>query len=384
MNSKSMDNKFEYLFSPTNIGNLKVKNRIVRSATYELKASEGLISDEYLSFYKKLAEGGMGMIISGYGSVHSDNISDATPNIATDESIRGMNALVDTVHKYGQGCKMIFQLCHIGRQFRASNNTLLGPSPIKEPVFGNVPHEMTKGQIEECVMQFVSAIERVYRSGMDGVQLHAAHGWLLSTFLSPATNIRTDEYGGTTQNRTRILVEIIKEARKTVDPDFPILVKINANDYLEGGIEIDEAVKISKILTDCGYDALEISSCMWATTMRSRTELGWEPVMIPEARIHISKEEDEAYHRKFAAEIKAEIPDTPIILVGGNRSPRLLDEIIASGDADMVSMCRPFIREPGLVNRWMNGDERKAYCVSCNKCLDTLKERNFRCPVENP
>lgn len=362
------------------IGKIEIKNRFVRSATGERIASEdGRVTDELIEFYKVLAEGGVGLIITGVTYVHENG--KGIPNqlaIDRDDLIPGLRKLTEIVHKYGEGCKIVVQLHHSGRQSMVLDNPM-APSAVFEPTFHVKPREMTKEDIVDTVEAFVEAARRAEEARFDTIQLHAAHGYLLSQFLSPYTNKRTDEYGGTIENRVRIIEEIYKKTVENVGPDFPILIKMNVDDFLEGGINLDESMQIAEILSKMGFAAIETSGCMWEVILRTKKELGWHPAFNPEARINIDSKEKEAYHLPYAKEIKKVI-NTPLILVGGIRSLDIIENILNEGNADFIGLCRPLIREPDLPNKWLKGTgEITCECISCNGCTGSLLSGSLRC-----
>jgi 2,4-dienoyl-CoA reductase-like NADH-dependent reductase (Old Yellow Enzyme family) len=224
-------------------------------------------------------------------------------------------------------------------------------------------------EVEEIIDAYAAGIGRAQEAGFDGVQLHAAHGWLLSSFLSPRTNQREDRYGGSTENRTRIVTEIHERARKKVDEGFPILIKFNTTDFLPSGIDTGEALGIAAILAKIGFAALETSGGMWENVTRPREELGFAPVLLPESRTEIRKKDHEAYFLPAATEIKKSV-EVPIMLVGGMKSIDRIEEILEAGYVDFVSMSRPLIRQPDLPNLWLSGEgPETAACISCNACL---------------
>jgi 2,4-dienoyl-CoA reductase-like NADH-dependent reductase (Old Yellow Enzyme family) len=228
---------------------------------------------------------------------------------------------------------------------------------------------LTIEEIDEIIESFSEAIRRTREAEFDGVQLHAAHGWLLSSFLSPHTNHRTDRYGGSTEKRTRIMKEIHDRALRKAGGDFPIMVKMNTDDCFPGGIDQDEAVRIAEELARAGYSAIEASGGTWEALTRSEEELGWKPVLIPEARIGIKTRGQEAYFWETARKMKKKI-DIPIILVGGIKSIDKIEEILEEGSVDFCAMARPLIRQPDLPNRWLKGTgSDTAECKSCNSCL---------------
>jgi len=368
------------VFEPKKIGGMTIKNRLVRSATYEGMASEdGSVTDELEELYKTLAEGGVGLIITGYTYVQPSG--KAVPHqmgIDRDDLIPGLRRIAETIHEHGDDCKVAIQLVHCGRQSFILENTI-APSAVFEPVMNMMPKEMTIEEIEETTGAFAEAARRAKEAGFDAVQLHAAHGYLLSEFLSPYANRRTDEYGGSTEKRVKIFEDIYNRTIEKVGKDFPILIKMNVDDFLEGGINLNESKKIAERLSKMGFAAIETSGCMWEVLTRSKEELGWRPAMLPESRINIRSKDREAYHLPYAREIKKVI-DVPLILVGGIRSLDVIERILAEGSADFVALSRPLIRQPDLPDRWLKGiGGLTADCISCNACIGSILEGGVRC-----
>ena len=377
-----MTTQFTNLFSPITIGSMPLKNRIVRSATYEAKAdSNGKPTQRYLDFYKTLAQGGVGLIITGLTYPEEDGKLPRTIAVDHPDCLETIRRIPKAIHGIGNDCKVALQIGHTGRQLPAVvERRPVAPSPILEPFTQRMPREMEPDEIRIFIEKSAGAIGYAFQAGFDAVQIHAAHGWLLSSFLSPHTNHRNDQYGGNTENRARIMTEIIRKAKDVIAADFPVMIKMNACDFVESGINLPESLMLGKIFKESGYAALEISSCMWETITRDPSVIGWRAERIPEARKRIKTVDDEAYHRTFAGAFRQEIHGMKIILVGGLKTPRLMDEIIACGDADLISLSRPLIREPDLPNRWLAGDGERAECISCNQCLETLREENgLRC-----
>ncbi|MBW2060872.1 MAG: NADH:flavin oxidoreductase [Deltaproteobacteria bacterium] len=369
-------------FKPGNIGHLALKNRLVRSATYEAAATEkGEVTDLQVDLYRNLAQGGVGLIITGHAAVHPKGVTGHNMTQIHDDSfISGVRRIAREVHDQGVDCKVLLQLSHPGRQQPRSGLEPVAPSPVFDALFQRTPRALTVEEIDEIIECFAQGVRRAQEAGFDGVQVHAAHGWLLSSFLSPRTNQREDQYGGSIENRTRILKEIYERARKKVDKNFPILIKMNTQDFLPGGVDIDEAAKIAEALAEIGFSALETSGGMWEAITRSEEELGWKPVPIPESRVGIKTKDQEAYFLAGAMEIKKKV-DVPIILVGGIKSLDKIEEILAQGYADFCAMARPLIRQPDLPKLWLTGQgPETAECKSCNSCLPT-DEGPTRCRV---
>ena len=367
---------------PKKIGEIEIKNRFVRSATGELMNSEdGSVTDELILLYKALAEGGVGLIITGLAYVQPNGKGyPRQMGIDKDNLIPGLKKLVKIIHEHGDGCKIAIQLAHCGRQSMVLDNTI-APSAVLESFYNMMPREMTIEEIEETIEAFAEAARRAKEAGFDAVQIHAAHGYLLSGFLSSCTNRRTDEYGGNIENRIKIIEEIYKKITEWVGKDFPILIKMNVDDFLEGGINVDESKKIAEKFSKIGFAAIEISSTMWETALRTKEEIGWHTFnqQFCHSRLDIDSKEKEAYHLPYAREIKKVI-DVPLILVGGIKSLDVIEEILKEGSADFVALCRPLIREPDLPNKWLKGiGENTCQCISCNGCFGSLLSGGVRC-----
>ncbi len=375
------------LFTPKKIGNIELPNRFVQSATYENMAKEsGEVSDELIKRYEKLAKGGVGLIIPGYMCVHpTGRAYPRQIGIHADNMIPGLKILTETVHQ--EGGRIAFQLAHAGRQTtrRLIGQTPLGPSGKgRDPVNFVKPREMSEDEIMEMIKVFGAAARRAVAAGADGIQLHGAHGYLINEFLSPFFNSRTDSWGGSDENRFRFLKEIVLETQKTVPEGMPILVKLNTNDYTpKEGITPDLAVKYAGWLAALKINGLE-TSCGTANYSYMNMCRGDVPTdeflqalpwwQKPMGRLMIGRLEgkydlEEGYNLEAARMIKPVLGDTPLFLVGGMRTVAHMEEVLENNDADFISMSRPFIREPFLVNKIKDGKMDRVSCVSCNRCL---------------
>jgi len=368
------------MYTGGTIGTLSLKNRLIRSATCDYQASEnGTITPQILDIYRKLAEGGIGMIISGLMAVTSDAVGTKGQMILyNEESISEVAKLANVVHDADQDCRIIAQLCHPGRQITHEHNTAIcvGPSDVASPLLLKRATELTEDEVVVIISAFVVAIIRAQKAGFDGAQLHAAHGYLLSSFLSPYTNRRTDRFGGDVKRRACIIREIIQEARKEVN-DFPILIKLNCEDHVLGGITKDNFVELVTEIAKTGVDAIEVSGAIWDCLVRSEEELGFIPVPIPEARTRIEDPQKQSYYYKNVADLDLPVP---IILVGGHRNVELMEDILKLGPIDFLSLSRPLICEPDLPNRWLMGiGSERSGCVSCNACV--LFKEEFGCAL---
>lgn len=360
------------LFEETHIGGLTVANRLVRSATWEGMADvEGNATRRLAEYLGELARGGVGLIISGYAAVTSDGRQlPGQLGVWSDASLPGLSMIADEVHRHGG--KIVLQIVHAGGQTtsRAIGRPPRAPSAIASPQFPELPEELTPEEIDRLIASFAAAADRGRRAGFDGVQIHAAHGYLVSQFLSPATNRRDDRYGGDLAGRSHFLREIVRSIRASVGERWPVLVKLNGTDNLEGGFDTDEAVEVARMLNDEGVDAIEVSGGTPASG-------GMTPV-----RTGIDSREREAYNLPAAVRIKNAV-SCPVMVVGGFRSFELVEGVIRRGEVDFVAMSRPFIREPALPRRWQEGNETHARCISCNGCFKPgLKEGGIYCVVD--
>ncbi|MTI79584.1 MAG: NADH:flavin oxidoreductase [Firmicutes bacterium] len=345
------------LFDSTKINNIELNNRFIRSATWENKADQkGHLTDELLKVYQELAKGQVGLIITGYAFV----IKDEQPNpgmmgIYDDSFIKDYKKLTDAVHQHGS--KIVLQIAYGGTQtnYRPENRVIWGPSTVPEMATGVVAHEMTKDDINTLVKAFGDAASRAKSAGFDGVEFHGAHGYLLSQFLNPYHNQRTDEYGGDIENRARVIFETYNEIRRRVGEDYAVMIKINCRDFVEQELTFEESLYVCKELSKRGIDAIEVSGGIAAAK-----ELGAQ-------RKKINSTEKEAYFEEYAAEI-AEQVDTKVILVGGIRSLDVMDRLLSETKIDYFSMARPFLSEPDLVKHFQEKSKTKARCVSCGSC----------------
>ena len=366
------------LFQPSRIKSLELKNRFVRSATAEaMSTDDGRPTQALKELYCRLADGEVGLIITSGACIeqwanYPHTLGMKSPLFMFDDSyIAPWRDIIPAVHE--RGSKIAMQIGHLGRQDIPAlrNAPALAPSPVPIPGVSPEPREMTVPEIKDVVEKFGQASRRVKEAGFDAVQFHGAHGNLINNFMSPFTNRRTDDYGGSIANRARFTVEAVQRTRQLVGPDFPVMIKMNFNDFFQGGLEPGYAVAIAEVLEKAGIDCIEISGGTLSETKEHIAVKG------------IVKEESESYFRPYANALKQKVT-IPVMLVGGHRSPGLMAQIIESNDADFISLCRPLIREPELIKRWKNGDLAKAKCISCNQCFDNWVFHSLRCFVDEP
>jgi len=347
------------LFESTNINSMTLKSRFVRSATWEGMADEtGTCNSKMVELMRNLAKGGVGLIITGHAHVlPNGQASPFQTGIYKDDFIPGLRQVTDSVHN--EGGKIVLQIAHAGCQ---ALQRFTGTEPVGPSVFENrgktVCREITIDEINETINAFGKAAERAKIAGFDGIQIHAAHGYLFSQFLSPFYNKRTDEYGGSIENRAKPLLEAYRKIRTSVGDDYPVLLKVNSQDYVANGLNISDMVRVAVMLQNEGINAIELS----AGTIHA------DKAHVPVRAGKIDTEAKEVFYREAAIAYKEKI-NVPLMLVGGMRSYNVAEQLVHDGSTDYVSLSRPLIREPELINRWQSGDHSKATCISCNACF---------------
>ncbi|MEO5362776.1 MAG: NADH:flavin oxidoreductase [Magnetococcus sp. DMHC-8] len=357
------------LFERSVINGMVLANRLVRSATWEgMCTGEGRPTDKLVSCYRDLARGGVGLIMTGYAYVRPDGRQlPGTLGVYTDAFAGEMCRLTEAVH--AEGGRIAMQLVHAGGKADPTglDHPPLAPSGLRNAQFAVETMAMTRQDIEAVVTAFAQGARRARACGFDAVQLHGAHGYLINQFLSPLTNQRTDEYGGSVENRRRFLLEVYGAVRRAVGDDYPVMIKLNGDDFLAGGLTLAEAVAAAVALDEAGMDAIEVSGGTAASGERTP------------ARGRARSPDEEGYHRDLARQIKAAV-SCPVMVVGGFRSRAVVEQALEAGDADYIAMARPFIREPDLAARWRQGEEVTAACQSCNGCFKPgLEEGGIYC-----
>ena len=332
------------IFEAVQLNHLTTKNRLIRSATWEgLAGFDGSISDEAYDIYGEIARGGIGAVIIGFTDVSDDDhYIHGAMRLSRDDLIPKYKKLVDIIH--AEGCPVISQLA-MGAYYRKLPNGI-----VKQVE----PDNMTHDEIKHVIDMFINAAIRAEKAGCDGVQIHAAHFFFLSRFISPRVNRRDDIYGGDMMRRSRILTEILSGI-KSECPGLHVSVKINSSDFTLGGLEEDESLEICKLLAENGIDSIEVSG---------------NGTSVEGIRPHIN----EAYFLDFAANL-AENVNVPVILVGGLRSVQTMQEILDKTKIELLSLSRPLLREPDLPEKFRSGESSESKCISCNACYGSHAHR---------
>jgi len=389
------------VFETTVLSGVKLSNRIFRSGTVlGLGDGQGRPTAESIDKHVALAKGGVGGIFTEGIAVLKNGVHIGLNPLVFDskDCIADYKKMTDAVHEYNT--PIFMQVFHAGRQTRSAvtGENTIAPSALRDNFFDeDMPKAMTDSQVKEMIDKFVFAIEGAQKAGFDGAQLMAGHGYLLSEFLSAHSNQRQDQWGGSTQNRFRIIREIFVKARKRVG-HFPILIKMNAYDHQPEGMRLNESIQIAKMLENVGCDAIEVSNgCMddGLSTIRV-PELLTEPIEEYSFKLkdkpYIAKKFVSAilplvvdihqplynYNVCAAKDIKNSV-NIPVIVVGGIRDMQDINQIIRSNMADYVAMSRPFIVEPDIVNSFKAQQVDSSGCVSCGLCMLSLEQLSVEC-----
>ncbi|MBU1055080.1 MAG: NADH:flavin oxidoreductase [Proteobacteria bacterium] len=392
------------LFSQKMIGKLKLNNRIIRTASHEgLADRRGAPTEEQFNFYRAFVEGGIGMIITGYAGIMQNGKSSLyhMTMIDDDELIPAHQKMVEKLHNLGG--KIVCQIAHCGRQTLSEATgecALLAPSSIPNTFFKEVPRELSQKEIIEIISRFASAAKRVQKAGYDGVQIHGAHGYLLSTFLTRRSNKRKDKWGGSKENRFRIVAKTLKAVREEVGKDYPVLIKLNSFERWHDGIKPAECVEYARMVEKTGCcDAIEISAGSDEDSfymargyfptegilkyLRPYCKLGKiakgfiRYVIAPFNKL-IQPPFKEGYNLETAARVKQAV-SLPVITVGGMRSKAFMESAIREGKTDFVSLARPLLLEPDLANKFMKNESESAKCDNCNICFVATDTAPIQC-----
>jgi 2,4-dienoyl-CoA reductase-like NADH-dependent reductase (Old Yellow Enzyme family) len=347
------------VFSEGRIGRLRLANRLVRASTAEGASPNGRMNEAGLDIYRDLAAGGVGLILTGHMvAIAGGDAHDNQTHIHDDDQIPALRRITDTVHQTSPGCPVIAEISHAGQ---AGIVDPVVPSPIPVRPRGKEARVLSEADVEGLVTGFVAAVVRAREAGFDGVEIHAAHGYLLASFLSLRLNQRDDSWGGSPERRARIVREIVAGARARIGADYPILIKMNGNDQGSGDQAAEGFAVVAREVERAGVDSIEVSGRM-------------------PSRADIDEPDEEAYFLEFTERLEVGVP---VILTGGHRSLDRIASVLALPRIDLVGVARPVIREPDLPTRWRSGEApATAACISCNRCLRILGTEPTHCVYE--
>jgi 2,4-dienoyl-CoA reductase-like NADH-dependent reductase (Old Yellow Enzyme family) len=350
------------LFDPLTINRMQLRNRLFRSATVENLGDQGMVTDSLVSLHQELARGEVGLIITGgLFPKKAGQIVPGQLGAHADETIPGLKRLVKIVHE--NGAKVAAQLLHSGWLCvsAVTGCEAEAPSATVHPLLGVPVRELSGEEISELVDLFVEAGRRAVEAGFDAVQLHGAHSHLISSFLSPVTNKREDEWGGSPEKRSAFVRRICRGIKELAGQDYPVFVKLGLCDYHPEGKTLSEGLETARSLEVEGIDALEVSE-------------GFEEVMAH----HIREDATNPYYLQECRDARKAL-SLPLILVGGMRKVKDMQAVVDEGIADAVSMSRPFINDPHIVRKFREGVTGESECTSCNGCLEQMGMGDFRC-----
>lgn len=350
------------LFDPVHIGGMKLNNRIIRASTsMEMADENGSPTPRLLETYEELAKGGASLIVTGMAYVmKEDQLFHAALGLHSDEQIPAFQELSGVIRKHG--AKSCLQIGFAGSVcgYKVGEREIWGPSAVEHPFTKVTPKAMSNADIKTAVRAMSEAAVRARKAGFDSIELHFVHNFMLNQFLVPFFNKRTDEYGGPIENRTRIHFEIMDAVRLAVGPDFPVLAKIHGQDYLEkDGMTLEEGLFLAKGLAQRGVTALEVSGGNLIST----------PETLPIRPMIDTDPELQTYFARDAEAID-KVLDVPLILTGGNRDPKVMQNVLDTNmDVVAFGLCRAILSEPDLPNRWKADLSAEPQCVTCNECI---------------
>ena len=354
------------LFTPGNIGLLELSNRLVRSATAERMADDrGFPLPTLRTLYRDLAQGKVGLLITGHMYVNpGGKCHPEMTGIYSDELIPALTDLVQSVHD--QEGRIAVQINHGGGKcIQETVQIPISPSDQKDSIFDQSTKQMTVEEIQQTIDDFAKAAYRAKEAGVDAVQIHGAHGYLASQFLSPLTNSREDKWGGSLSNRSRFLRETCLAVREQVGPDYPVFIKFGIADGRENGLSLSEGLDTLQQFESWGLNGIEISS-------------GFSGELFSSIQKGINKPEHEGYFLPFVEQARQKT-NLPLITVGGFRTRQVMERVLLTGKADFISLCRPLIRDPKLPAHFEEGEILQSDCLSDNLCWAENKGEGISC-----
>lgn len=380
------------LFTPGKIGPITLRNRTIRSAAFEGMCPGNAPSEQLLKYHQSVAAGGIGMTTIAYSAVQQSGLSFPRQLWLKKENIEGLRKVTDAIHKEGAAASI--QIGHCGNM---SHRNICGCTPISASTGFNLysptfVRGMRKDEIEETAKSFGEGVNLAREAGFDAIELHAGHGYLISQFLSPSTNHRKDEFGGSLQNRMRFMEMSMDHVMKAAKNDIGVLVKMNMRDCCRNGMELDESIEVGKILEKCGAHALVLSSgfvssapmdvmrgAMPFKTMTHYME-GWMMPLLVKlgGRFMVpTRPFKEAYFLEDALKFR-EALNMPLCYIGGLISREKIDEVLDKG-FEFVAMARALVNEPGFVNRMMADEKARSACDHSNYCIGRMYTIDMAC-----
>ena len=394
-----MRSSFDTAYTPFRLRGLSLRNRFIKTATYEGMCRNGLPTAQLINFHALVAQGGVGMTTVAYGAVSPDGRTHEEQLYLQPEVLPGLKRLTKAVHDYGAAASI--QLTHCGfftRNRQLERDRPLAPSRTfnEYGLMSGLPFSraMTEDELQQTAADFARGATLARQAGFDAVELHLGHGYLLSQFLCPRTNRRTDAYGGALTNRLRFPLEVVAAVREAVSDNFPVLAKINLSDGFAGGLTIDEAVVVARALEAAGVDALVLSGGFTSKTpfflMRGDVPL---QAMIEVEKSRVQKlalavlgrriirqyEFAENFFLPLARRIRAAV-SMPLVYLGGVVSRRGVEQLMGEG-FELLALGRALIHDPDFIRKIREGKVTTSPCNHCNKCVAEMDRQGVRCVI---
>ena len=370
-------------FAPAELGPIRLRNRIVKAATFEGMTRGNLPSERLVEFHRGMAAGGVGLTTVAFCAVSRDGIGTPNEIILSDAAIPALQRVADAVH--AEGAAVSAQIGHAGAVAAAAGLKALSPSPFWSPMAFRRTRAATEADITRIIGEFASAARVVEAGGFDAIEIHLGHGYLASEFLSPKLNRRTDRWGGSLENRARFAREVVRAVRDAVGNRLAVTAKLNMSDGVPGGLWLDESVTVARLLeSDGALDAIELTGGSSLENpmylFRGEAPIHEMAAVFPQPiktafkifgkRFLPSYPFEEAYFLSYARQFRAAL-SMPLILLGGINRRDTIEQAMAEG-FEFVAMGRALLREPDLVTKLATGMSRESLCVHCNKCMPTI------------
>jgi 2,4-dienoyl-CoA reductase-like NADH-dependent reductase (Old Yellow Enzyme family) len=381
-------------FSPVQLGPVTLRNRIIKAATFEGMTRKHVVSDRLIDYHRAVASGGVGMTTLAYCAVSEDGQGAPGEILVRDEAVPGLAQFAEAMHEAGAGASM--QLGHAGPVAAGTGHQGLAPSRVFAPQALKFTRAATDDDLARITADFASAARRAVSAGFDAVELHFGHGYLVSSFLSPRLNRRTDSWGGSVENRARLARQIATSVREATGDRVAVLAKLNMADGVPGGLWLDDSIEVARMLeSDGALDAIVLTGgssfenpmylfrgeapiTEMAETFPPKLRLGFKLVA---KRFLVTYPFEEAYFLPYARQFRAAL-DMPLILLGGINKLDTVRAALTEG-FEFVQMGRALLREPDLIARWQKADDHESLCIHCNKCMPTIY-RGTHCVLVAP
>jgi 2,4-dienoyl-CoA reductase-like NADH-dependent reductase (Old Yellow Enzyme family) len=380
-------------FSTTRLGPIELRNRILKAATFEGMSPNNVVTETLIDFHRRMAGGGVALTTVSYIAVSPDGMGAPAEIYIHDRAAEGLSRIADVVHR--EGARIAAQLGHAGAVGDLPGKRVLGPSKSRT-LLGARVHPITKGEIDGVVEDFSRGAVMLADAGFDSIELHLGHHYLLSSFMSPRWNRRSDEYGGSTENRSRFPRRVIRAARDAVGQRMAITAKMNMLDGVRGGLEVEESIELAKLFEAEGVlDAIELTGggsqmnqmLMFrgdaprkemAAVLPPLQRLGF---MVAGRLLFKDYPFEEAYFLPLARRFRKAL-SLPLILLGGVNSVETIQRAMVEG-FEYVAMGRALLRDPALVDKMASGTAREGNCIHCNKCMVSIFS-GTRCVLDHP